>query len=90
MMRVVGGALFKGNKILLVKRTKERIFWPGLWEIPGGRVEEGETDEEAILREFLEETKIKPRIVKQYFTFGYKYDGKDAVENDFLLEAGNF
>jgi 8-oxo-dGTP diphosphatase len=90
MMRVVGGALFHNGKLLLVKRTKERAFWPDMWEIPGGRVEKGETDEEALVREFQEETNLDIEVVKRYHEFGYKYTDKDAVENDFIVKAENF
>ena len=38
-------------KILIVKTTK----WKGTWGVPGGKVEWGETLEEALLREFKEE-----------------------------------
>ena len=48
------GILVEGNKILLIKRAKE----PGLgkWAVPGGRIEENETAEECLKREFKEET----------------------------------
>lgn len=52
------------KKFLLVKRadTKERN--PGLWEFPGGVVEEDETPREAAIRELHEETGLKGEILK--------------------------
>jgi 8-oxo-dGTP diphosphatase len=90
MMRIVGGALFHNGKLLIAKRTDERKFWPGLWEILGGRVEKGESDEEALKREFYEESKIKVKVLKQYHEFRYIYIDDDAVENDFIVSADNF
>ena len=90
LKRIVGGALFQKGKLLVVKRTKERVLWPNLWEIPGGRVEGNESDEEALIREFLEETTIKIRIFKKYNEFYYKYAGKDSVESDFIIQADRF
>lgn len=90
MMRVVGGALFHNGKLLIAKRTDERVFWPGLWELPGGRVEPGESDEEAVVREFQEETSLDVTVVKRYHEFHYKYNDKDAVENDFILKSDSF
>jgi mutator protein MutT len=56
----VGAIVTKDNKILLVKRAHE----PGLgqWTLPGGVVELGESLEEAVQREVLEECGIKVEI----------------------------
>jgi 8-oxo-dGTP diphosphatase len=42
------------GRLLLIKRGHEP--GKGLWSLPGGRVEAGETDEQAVVREVLEET----------------------------------
>ncbi len=89
-MRMVGGALFHNGKLLVVKRTPERVFWPNLWEVPGGKVESGETDEDAIGREFLEETGINVIRIRHYHQFEYSYAGKEAVEHDFIVFADNY
>lgn len=48
------------GRILLVRHVKERKgFWAGKWICPGGRLEPGETIEEGILREVLEETNLE-------------------------------
>ena len=50
------GAVIKDDqgRLLLVKRGHEP--GAGLWSVPGGRVEPGETDSEALVRELREET----------------------------------
>jgi 8-oxo-dGTP diphosphatase len=50
------GAVIKDEKgrLLLIKRGHEPSA--GLWSLPGGRVEPGETDAEALVREMREET----------------------------------
>ena len=50
----VSVALVRGDTVLLVKRALEPSR--GLYAFPGGRVEAGETSEEAARRELLEET----------------------------------
>mgnify|MGYP003344162065 CR=1 FL=1 len=45
------------DKILLCKRNNEGSF-PGMWSIPGGKLEEGETSQEGAKREFFEETAV--------------------------------
>jgi 8-oxo-dGTP diphosphatase len=45
------------DRILLVKRGHEP--GRGLWSVPGGRIEPGETDEQALIREVREETGLE-------------------------------
>jgi 8-oxo-dGTP diphosphatase len=51
----VGAIITDGRgRLLLIKRGHEPDA--GLWSLPGGRVEPGETDEQAVVREIREET----------------------------------
>jgi 8-oxo-dGTP diphosphatase len=51
----VGGLAYDdGGRILLVRRSNDP--GSGLWSVPGGRVESGETDIQAVIREMAEET----------------------------------
>lgn len=56
--RYVGVAVKCNNKLLLCKRNNMGSF-PGMWSIPGGKLEENETTQEGARREFFEETNIK-------------------------------
>jgi mutator protein MutT len=49
---------FDNGKVLLLKR-KDGVPYGGLWGSPGGGAEEGESPEEAAIRETAEETGIK-------------------------------
>ncbi|WP_204043972.1 NUDIX hydrolase [Acrocarpospora phusangensis] len=54
-MRCVGALILDADgRLLLVKRG--RPPGEGLWSLPGGRVEAGESDPEALVREIREET----------------------------------
>lgn len=52
----VGAVVVYGGNILLVRRARPPLM--GQWSLPGGTVELGETLEEAVIRETLEETGI--------------------------------
>lgn len=59
-MELAGCAILKNNKILLLKRKKT-----GWYELPGGKVEQGETPEETAVRELHEELLCKVNIIKK-------------------------
>jgi ADP-ribose pyrophosphatase YjhB (NUDIX family) len=50
------------GRLLLIKRGREP--GRGLWSLPGGRVEPGESEHEAIVREMVEETGLRVRVVR--------------------------
>ncbi len=54
---------FSSNKILLIKRRT--VPFSGYWALPGGRVESGETVEQAIVREVKEETGLDVAVVRK-------------------------
>lgn len=65
MKRVVAGIAEKDGKVLLFYSQKHK-----LWEFPGGKVDEGETDVDALRREWKEELDCEI-IVDKYFDYHY-------------------
>ena len=51
---VVGAALLRGDRVLASRRTGPPHL-AGYWEFPGGKVEDGESDPQALVRELREE-----------------------------------
>ena len=75
MITVVAAYIKKDNKVLIAKRSTgdENVF--GKWEFPGGKLEEGETEKQALKREIKEEfeldIKVKKFIVNNIFHLGF-------------------
>lgn len=59
------GIFLNSNKVLMYKRRPTEEFYPGYWSFPGGYVEDGETYEQALLREVKEETGMTVRRYKR-------------------------
>lgn len=53
--RYTGVIVKNGNKCLLCKRNSQGSF-PGMWSIPGGKLEDNEETKDGAKREFFEET----------------------------------
>jgi ADP-ribose pyrophosphatase YjhB (NUDIX family) len=64
--RYVGVVVKLKNKVLLCKRNSQGSF-PGMWSIPGGKLEENETTQEGARREFFEETNININNIELTF-----------------------
>jgi 8-oxo-dGTP diphosphatase len=58
---VVGAAIVRDGRVLAARRTTPPVA-AGRWEFPGGKVEEGETPEQALVRELTEELGVAARV----------------------------
>ena len=70
-VRVVAAVIRKGNKIFATQRGYGE-FKDG-WEFPGGKIEEGETPEQALTREIKEELDTEIQVGKLIDTIEYDY-----------------
>ncbi|ULH14922.1 NUDIX domain-containing protein [Deinococcus sp. KNUC1210] len=61
MRMVVAGVLERGGKVLVGQRSHP-VWAAGQWEFPGGKVEEGERQEDALAREWLEELGVRVQV----------------------------
>ena len=84
----MGALIFRGRgrrgSVLLVERGKPPL--QGYWSIPGGLVETGETLDQAVRREVLEETGLRVRPVEMFGIFErVMRDARGRAEYHYLL-----
>ena len=70
---VVGAVITENGKILCAQRGFEKAL-PGLWEFPGGKIEQGETPQQALLREIQEEMHCDIEIREQVEHTVHEYE----------------
>ena len=70
-IKVVAAIIQKENKILATKRGYGEFI--NMWEFPGGKIEPGETKEEALIREIKEELNIEINVDKFAIDIEYQY-----------------
>ena len=62
IIKVVAAIIKDGNKVFISERGYGEF--KGKWEFPGGKIEEGETGEEAVVREIKEELRSTVKVLK--------------------------
>ena len=73
VLEVVAGIVWRGGEYLAVRRPDGGPM-AGWWEFPGGKVEPGETREQALVREFREELDVTPLEFEYWRDLRYEYD----------------
>ena len=60
--RVATAVLVNSNRVLLCHRHPNRRWYPNVWDLPGGHIEDAETPAEAVVRELREELGVTIRL----------------------------
>jgi ADP-ribose pyrophosphatase YjhB (NUDIX family) len=80
----VGAVILRGGKVVLIKRKYDPLA--GRWSLPGGTLEIGESLEEGVAREMLEETGLEIEVGPVVEVFDrILRDGEGRVEYHFVL-----
>jgi len=82
---IAAGVIFKKNKILLARRKPEGLLG-GLWEFPGGKIQKGETAEQACIREIREEVNLDVEILEKLTTVKHAYTHFKIVMDVFICD----
>ncbi len=72
-IRAVVGVLRKKNNEILIAQRRKSQFMGGFWELPGGKIEAGETPEQALNRELNEELGVRVERLNLHQTMVYSY-----------------
>ncbi len=72
--------VIRGGKILITQRSFDRPHEPGQWEIITGRVDQGESFEQAAKREVKEEVGLDVEVGDPFNTFHF-FRGADKAEH---------
>ena len=78
MVQVVAAIIMREGRILIGRRMAEQSH-PLKWEFPGGKVEPGETPEQALGRELEEELGISGADGRKITRYQYTYPGKQPI-----------
>lgn len=77
MIEVVAAIITNNEGKILITQRNLKKSQGGLWEFPGGKIEKGETREEAIIREIKEELTIDIKVDEYFDEKIFNYPEKD-------------
>lgn len=83
-MIVLAGVAVSEGRVLIARRLLSKSNG-GLWEFPGGKLEKGESDEGALIREFKEEFSVEVSVDSFIGEFPYKDDVNSLILKVYYL-----
>ena len=78
MLRVVAAVIHNPRGEILIARRPLHKHQGGLWEFPGGKIEDGEEAAQALIRELQEELGITPTAFRPLLTVEHHYPDKSV------------
>lgn len=90
-IEVVAAIIYFERKILCVQRPENKLTYISKkYEFPGGKIEIGETQKEALKRELFEELNILPEIKSLFITVIHEYPDFELTMHGYICEAKTF
>ncbi|WP_445361277.1 8-oxo-dGTP diphosphatase MutT [Microbulbifer sp. EKSA005] len=79
VVHVAVGVVTRGDGKILIARRPDHLHMGGRWEFPGGKVEAGESVQEALYRELLEEVAIEVQELQPLMEIRHDYPEKTVL-----------
>ncbi|SEA21391.1 8-oxo-dGTP diphosphatase [Flavobacterium gillisiae] len=87
-IEVVAAIIYFENRILCVQRPKNKLSYISeKFEFPGGKIEQGETQKEALKRELFEELNITTDIQELFLTVSHEYPDFELTMHSYICEV---
>ena len=89
-IEVVAAIIIKDNRILCTQRSKHKYSYISeKFEFPGGKVEDGETEVEALVREIQEELSIDIAVQSKFLTIEHVYPDFAIKMHSYICSSNN-
>lgn len=82
MIELAGNLLVEDGEVLLIYRDDE-----GHWEVPGGKVEDGESPTQTAVREAEEEIDVEVELEKPFYTGEFMKDGEMFLWHGYIAST---
>lgn len=86
VQKAVAAVLVRPGAFLAVRRKQSMTRDPGVWEFPGGKIEPGETEAEAIQREVQEELGVGCIVLDKLFVYEFEINKHNIHLTYYLCE----
>lgn len=87
-IEVVAGIIYYKDEILCVQRPKNKLAYISeKYEFPGGKIEQGETQKDALRRELFEELNITTDIQELFLTVVYEYPDFELTMYSYICKV---
>ena len=88
IINVAAGLILCNGKILIGQRKHGKTL-EYKWEFPGGKLEQGETYEQCLAREMMEEMRLKIEVGEHFMDSAYDYDFGEVILHCYWATCSN-